>query len=105
MSRLHCAGWGQAARHCLLQDVKSANVLLKNRDAKLADVGLSQILRNSLVKSLKGVGTFYWAALEVLAGTHPVCPAKCLHKMVIFAPMLHCIQPFMNHSCLQSVAW
>ena len=49
-------------------------MLLKNRDAKLADVGLSQILRNSLVKSLKGVGTFYWAALEVLAGTHPVCP-------------------------------
>jgi serine/threonine protein kinase len=60
------------------QDIKSANVLLKHREAKLADVGLSQMLRNSLVNSLKGVGTFCWAALEVLAGTH-----KARHALLL----------------------
>lgn len=54
------------------QDVKSANVLLKRGDAKLADVGLSQMLSKSFANSCSGMGTFSWAATELLLGSHPV---------------------------------
>ncbi len=54
------------------QDVKSANVLLKKGDAKLADVGLSQMLSKSFANSCSGMGTFSWAATELLLGSHPV---------------------------------
>jgi serine/threonine protein kinase len=89
------------------QDIKSANVLLKNGDAKLADVGLSQMLRESFAISCsQGFGTFQWAATEVLTGSHPVrldrvtlsivllkvatkVPAHQAHKMITF--LLCCV--------------
>lgn len=56
-----------------LQDIKSPNVLLKKGDAKVADVGLSQLLSRSFANSCSfGVGTFSWAATELLLGSHPV---------------------------------
>ena len=60
-----------------LQDIKSPNVLLKRgekrAEAKLADVGLSQMLSKSFANSCSnGVGTFSWAATELLLGSHPV---------------------------------
>ena len=64
------------------QDIKSANVLLKKGDAKVADVGLSQLLRSSFAASCSfGVGTFSWAATELLLGSHPVSLA-CLGPTV-----------------------
>ena len=55
------------------QDIKSPNVLLKKGDAKVADVGLSQLLSRSFANSCSfGVGTFSWAATELLLGSHPV---------------------------------
>ena len=58
---------------CFLQDIKSPNVLIKKGDAKVADVGLSQLLSRSFANSCSfGVGTFSWAATELLLGSHPV---------------------------------
>lgn len=58
------------------KDVKSANVLLKRGDAKLADVGLSLMLSKSFANSCSGMGTFSWAATELLLGSHPVSPSQ-----------------------------
>ena len=65
-----------------LQDIKSPNVLLKRgekrAEAKLADVGLSQMLSKSFANSCSnGVGTFSWAATELLLGSHPVLFVEC----------------------------
>lgn len=58
-----------------VQDIKSPNVLLNKGDAKVADVGLSQLLSRSFANSCSfGVGTFSWAATELLLGSHPVSP-------------------------------
>ena len=75
-------------------------MLLKHREAKLADVGLSQMLRNSLVNSLKGMGTFCWAALEVLAGTHkarpkPACRAGGCCSCSMLLVVICCQSPLM----------
>lgn len=60
---------------CFPQDIKSPNVLIKKGDAKVADVGLSQLLSRSFANSCSfGVGTFSWAATELLLGSHPVSP-------------------------------
>ena len=52
-----------------LQDLKSANILLaRDFTAKIADVGLARILHDDMLSSRKEVGTFAWAAPEVLLG-------------------------------------
>lgn len=50
-------------------DLKSANILL-SRDftAKIADVGLAKIMQQQFLSTLYCVGTFAWAAPEVLLG-------------------------------------
>lgn len=49
-------------------DIKSGNVLLaRNMTAKISDVGLARQLQSSN-SSIKGVGTFEYAAPEVLTG-------------------------------------
>ncbi len=53
----------------LWQDLKSANILLaRDFTAKIADVGLARILHDDVLSSRKEVGTFAWAAPEVLLG-------------------------------------
>ncbi|KAL4428401.1 hypothetical protein ABPG75_002490 [Micractinium tetrahymenae] len=52
-------------------DVKSSNVLLTAwGGAKLCDVGLSRMLGNMHISTVACVGTFAWAAPEVLLGGH-----------------------------------
>lgn len=50
-------------------DLKSANILL-SRDftAKIADVGLAKIMQQQFLSTLYCIGTFAWAAPEVLLG-------------------------------------
>ena len=51
------------SRRVVHLDLKSANVLLaRDWTAKVADVGMSKILRTRFLSSLIGVGTFAWAA-------------------------------------------
>ena len=51
------------------QDLKSANILLaRDFTAKIADVGLARILKDDMLSTQKEVGTFAWAAPEVLLG-------------------------------------
>ena len=56
--------------HCnLFQDLKSANILLaRDFTAKIADVGLARVLYDDMLSTRKEVGTFAWAAPEVLLG-------------------------------------
>lgn len=64
------------SRNIVHNDLKSANILLsKDGTAKIADVGLARVLRHGYVCSSSGgvVGTFAWAAPEVLLG-RPVSP-------------------------------
>lgn len=64
------------SRSIVHNDLKSANILLsKDGTAKIADVGLARVLRHGYVCSSSGgvVGTFAWAAPEVLLG-RPVSP-------------------------------
>ena len=52
-----------------LQDLKSANILLaRDFTAKIADVGLARILHDDVLSTRREVGTFAWAAPEVLLG-------------------------------------
>lgn len=52
-----------------VQDLKSANILLaRDFTAKIADVGLARILQDDMLSTRKEVGTFAWAAPEVLLG-------------------------------------
>ena len=52
-----------------LQDLKSANILLaRDFTAKLADVGLARVLHDDVMSTRREVGTFAWAAPEVLLG-------------------------------------
>lgn len=52
-----------------MQDLKSANILLaRDFTAKIADVGLARILRDDVLSTRREVGTFAWAAPEVLLG-------------------------------------
>lgn len=53
----------------MVQDLKSANILLaRDFTAKLADVGLARILHDDVLSTRREVGTFAWAAPEVLLG-------------------------------------
>lgn len=64
------------SRSIVHNDLKSANILLsRDGTAKIADVGLARVLRHGYVCSSSGgvVGTFAWAAPEVLLG-RPVSP-------------------------------
>jgi serine/threonine protein kinase len=50
-------------------DIKSSNVLLSAcGTAKLADVGLSRMQTRTVMSDLSLVGTFAWAAPEILLG-------------------------------------
>jgi serine/threonine protein kinase len=50
-------------------DIKSGNVLLaRNLTAKISDVGLARFLHTQSPSSITGVGTFQYAAPEVLIG-------------------------------------
>jgi serine/threonine protein kinase len=50
-------------------DLKSANILLaRDFTAKLADVGLARVLHDDVMSTRREVGTFAWAAPEVLLG-------------------------------------
>jgi serine/threonine protein kinase len=52
-----------------MQDLKSANILLaRDFTAKIADVGLARILHDDVLSTRREVGTFAWAAPEVLLG-------------------------------------
>ena len=58
----------EGEQHCV-QDLKSANILLaRDFTAKIADVGLARILHDDVLSTRKEVGTFAWAAPEVLLG-------------------------------------
>lgn len=53
----------------ILLDLKSPNVLLaRDWTAKIADFGVAKILRTDFLTTLKDMGTFAWAAPEVLLG-------------------------------------
>ncbi|CAK0785070.1 hypothetical protein CVIRNUC_008276 [Coccomyxa viridis] len=61
-------------------DLKSANVLLgRDWTAKIADVGLAKILKDGWLSTLREVGTFSWAAPEVLLGK------PCTEKVDIYS--------------------
>eukprot|EP00884_Botryococcus_braunii_P016058 jgi/Botrbrau1/3135/Bobra.0070s0107.2 len=61
-------------------DLKSANILLaRDWTAKLADVGLSKILKNEYLSTLRAVGTFCWSAPEILLGK------PCTEKVDIYS--------------------
>ena len=89
---------------CCAQAIKSPNVLIKKGDAKVADVGLSQLLSRSFANSCSfGVGTFSWAATELLLGSHPVSPCPvgqrlppltCMRARSAEAQLQHQGQPF-----------
>jgi serine/threonine protein kinase len=50
-------------------DLKSQNILLaRDGSAKIADVGLAKIMQREYVSTLDMVGTFAWAAPELLLG-------------------------------------
>lgn len=50
-------------------DLKSANILLDGHyRAKVADVGVAQVLQGSYVHAPSAVGTFAWMAPEVFLG-------------------------------------
>ncbi|BDA41775.1 probable serine/threonine-protein kinase DDB_G0281745 at C-terminar half [Coccomyxa sp. Obi] len=79
-------------------DVKSPNVLLKKGDAKLADVGLSQMLSKSFANSCSGMGTFSWAATELLLGSHPVTTAADIFSFgVLLWEVCTLEQPHLRH--------
>lgn len=62
------------------RDVKSSNVLLKkDGQAKLADVGLSKILSDTAKSSAATLGTFAYAAPELLLGR------QCTNKVDIYS--------------------
>ncbi len=51
-------------------DLKSPNILLSSEGvAKIADVGLSRVLSQTHLSNPRFVGTFAWAAPELLTGT------------------------------------
>ncbi|KAK9812676.1 hypothetical protein WJX72_001681 [[Myrmecia] bisecta] len=62
-------------------DLKSANILLgRDYTAKIADVGLAKILHDEFLSTLNNdVGTFAWAAPEVLLGN------PCSEKVDIYS--------------------
>ena len=62
-------------KHVIHFDLKSPNVLLdRHGTAKIADVGLSKILRDTTHNTISsGIGTMMWASPEQLMGTLP-CP-------------------------------
>ncbi|BDA51135.1 probable serine/threonine-protein kinase STY8 at C-terminar half [Coccomyxa sp. Obi] len=61
-------------------DLKSANILLgRDWTAKIADVGLAKILKDGWLSTLREVGTFSWAAPEVLLGR------PCTEKVDIYS--------------------
>lgn len=54
-------------------DIKPSNILIAHDwSAKLGDVGLSKHITNSQVRSETGMGTFAYAAPELLGGDRPV---------------------------------
>ncbi|CAL8468908.1 g8449 [Coccomyxa elongata] len=61
-------------------DIKSGNVLLtREGKAKIADVGLAQMVQNTHISNLNGMGTFAYAAPELLTG------GKCNEVADIFS--------------------
>ncbi|EIE26921.1 kinase-like protein [Coccomyxa subellipsoidea C-169] len=61
-------------------DIKSGNVLLtREGKAKIADVGLAQMVQNTHISNLNGMGTFAYAAPELLTG------GKCNEHADIFS--------------------
>lgn len=62
-------------------DIKSGNILLaRNLTAKISDVGLARQLQSGQNSSIKGVGTFQYAAPEVLTGEMKVGRSSfCTH--------------------------
>ncbi len=59
----------KALAQIILLDLKSPNVLLaRDWTAKIADFGVAKILRTDFLTTLKDMGTFAWAAPEVLLG-------------------------------------
>ncbi|KAL3140780.1 protein kinase activity protein [Trebouxia sp. C0010 RCD-2024] len=62
-------------------DLKSANILLaRDNTAKIADVGLAKIMQQQFLSTLYCVGTFAWAAPEVLLGK-----ACCTEKVDMYS--------------------
>jgi serine/threonine protein kinase len=78
-------------------DIKSRNVLLTmDGRAKIADVGLSQVLANTYLSQLEGLGTFAYAAPELLSGGSN-CSTKAdiwrLHPPLLLPPPLSPLPP------------
>ena len=85
---------------CFLQDIKTPNVLIKKWDPKVADVGLSQLLSRSFANSCSfGVGTFSWAATELLLGSHPVSPFQSRQLAPCFAQAHACKDTLARRAC------
>ena len=53
----------------LCRDLKSKNILLtKGGDAKISDVGMAKIMAEGYLTMDKAIGTFAWAAPELILG-------------------------------------
>lgn len=48
--------------------MRKASIAYRDGRAKVADVGLSKILNNTYLSQLDGLGTFAYAAPELLSG-------------------------------------
>jgi hypothetical protein len=65
--------------------IKSDVLLARDWTAKIADVGLSKVLRDRYVSTMHAVGTYAWAAPEVLLG-QPTSEAADIYS---FGVILH----------------
>jgi serine/threonine protein kinase len=58
------------SKRIIHMDLKASNILLTgDGTAKVADVGLAAMLNKTYATDVNGMGTFSWAAPELLLGT------------------------------------
>lgn len=87
------------------RDIKTSNILLaRDGTAKLADVGLAKILRNDFLSTLQGqLGTFAWAAPEILLGRE--CSEKVdIYRCACFCASKHVVQHTLSRALRAAAA-